>query len=331
MIWDFFSLTPESTHQVTILYSDRGNPRNYRQMNGYSSHTFKWVNSSGTAFWVKYHFKTESGIQCLPDDESKEIRGTDPDHATRDLFEHIAKGNEATWKAYVQIMPYEDATKYKFNPFDVTKVWSHKDYPLIPIGRLVLNRNPENYFAEVEQAAFSPSHLVPGIEPSPDKLLQGRLFSYPDTHRHRLGVNFHQIPINAPIGVKGGVHNGMRDGAMQVHGNQGNAPNYYPNTVSGSAVTRPDAKWHSDDAKGTFSRWTYQPRSADEDFVQAGDLYRIMSEDQKSKLVASIAGSLGQARKDIQERQVAHFYKADHDYGTRVAKAIGLDPAKVFA
>ena len=202
MFWDFLSQTPESIQQVTILFSDRGTPVGYRHMNGYSSHTFKWVNAEGAPVWVKYHFKTESGIRNFSDEEAVALKGTDPDFATRDLFNHIANGGVAAWTLHVQIMPYEDAWTYRFNPFDITKVWPHKDYPLQQVGRLVLNRNPTNYFAEVEQSAFSPSHLVPGIEPSPDKMLQGRLFSYPDTHRHRLGGNYDQIPINCPYASK---------------------------------------------------------------------------------------------------------------------------------
>jgi catalase len=193
MFWDFLSLTPESLHQVTILFSDRGIPKTYRHMDGFSSHTLKWVNTEGKAVWVKLHFKTEAGIENITQEDAMKLSGVDPDHATRDLFNHIALGKEAAWKVFAQIMPYEEAWKYRFNPFDITKVWSHKDYPLQPFGRMVLNRNPENYFAEVEQAAFSPSHMVPGIEPSLDKMLQGRLFSYPDTHRHRLGPNYQQV------------------------------------------------------------------------------------------------------------------------------------------
>lgn len=327
MFWDFLSLVPESTHQVTILFSDRGVPKSYRNMNGYSSHTFKWVNAEGKAFWVKLHFKTEAGIQNLTAEEAHKVFGEDLDHATRDLFNHIASGKESAWKVYAQIMPAEDAKNYRFNPFDVTKVWPHKDYPLQPFGRLVLNRNPENYFAEVEQAAFSPSHFVPGIEPSPDKMLQGRLFSYPDTHRHRLGVNYHQIPINCPYATK--IRNGQRDGFMAVNGNQGNTTNYFPNSVSGTPVARPDARTTPFEVSGVVGRYDYQ--HPNDDFVQPGNLYRLMTPDQKTRLVNNIVGHLGKARKDIQERQVVNFYKADTEYGTRIAKGLGLDANKVFA
>jgi len=297
-------------------------------MDGFSSHTLKWVNSEGKAVWVKIHIKTEAGIECLTQEEAQKLVGQDGDHATRDLFNHIASGKEATWKVYAQIMGYEEAFKYRYNPFDVTKVWPHKDYPLQPFGRMVLNRNPENYFAEVEQAAFSPSHMVPGIEPSLDKMLQGRLFSYPDTHRHRLGVNYTQIPINCPYMTKGGAKNGQRDGLMAVNGNQGNAPNYFPNTVNGP-VPLPEARLSPFESSGVVGRYEYQ--HPNDDFVQPGNLYRLMTQDQKARLINNIVGHLKNARRDIQERQVAHFYRADPDYGLRIAKGIGLDPTKVFA
>ena len=229
MFWDFLSLVPESAHQVTILFSDRGTPDGFRHMHGYGSHTFKWVNEKGEGFWVKFHFHTDSGVKNLTASEAGKITSQDGDYATRDLFDHIASGKSATWSMKVQVMPEADAAKYKWNVFDVTKVWPHGDYPLIDVGKMVLNRNPDNYFAEVEQSAFAPVHMVPGIEPSPDKMLQGRLFSYADTHRHRLGVNYQQIPVNCPYRSR--VINGQRDGFMQVNGNQGSRPNYEPNTL----------------------------------------------------------------------------------------------------
>jgi len=278
--------------------------------------------------WAKFHFKTEAGIQNLTSEEAARVVSTDGDHATRDLFYHIQNGGEAAWKAYVQIMPEQDATRYRFNPFDVTKVWSQKDYPLIPYGRLVLNRNPVNYFGEVEQAAFSPSHMVPGIEPSPDKMLQGRLFSYPDTHRHRLGVNYQQIPINCPYAVKGGVHNNHRDGPATVNGNQGSEPNYHPNSFNGP-VADAAARIAPFETNGVVGRYRYQ--HPNDDHEQAGALYRLMPADARTRLVNNISGHLGKARKDIQERAILNFYKADVEYGTRIAKNIGLDPTKVFA
>lgn len=216
--WDFWGLSPESTHQVTILMSDRGTPDGYRQMNGYSSHTFRWINKSGEAFWVKLHFKTRSGIKNLSAEEATKLQ-SDPDYATRDLMTHLDAGKTAEWDLKVQVIPEIDGYGYKWNIFDVTKVVPHADYPLIPVGRLVINRYVDNYFAETEQSAFSPGHLVPGMEPSLDKMLQGRLFSYPDTHRHRLGTNYSQIPINCPYRAK--VHNGQRDGPMRVDKNGG--------------------------------------------------------------------------------------------------------------
>jgi len=327
MFWDFLSHTPESTHQVTILFSDRGLPKTYRHMNGYTSHTFKWVNAEGKVSWVKIHLKTEAGIQCLTSEEGANLAGKDQNHATRDLFNHIAKGGEAGWKLYAQVMSESEASNYRFNPFDVTKVWPHKDYPLLPFGRMVLNRNPENYFADVEQSAFSPSHLVPGIEPSPDKMLQGRLFSYPDTHRHRLGANYHQIPINCPYATKGRVQNHYRDGHMTIDGNQGSVANYAPNSFEGP-LARPDARIAPFAVDGIVGRYRYQ--HPNDDFEQPGNLYRLMTADQKTRLVNNISGHLGNARKDIQERQIIHFFRADPDYGLRIAKNLGLDVTKVF-
>ena len=216
--WDFWSLTPESTHQVSFLMSDRGTPDGFRHMNGYSSHTFKWINKDGDIHWVKIHFKTKSGIKNLKADQAAQLY-TDPDYATRDLVSHIDQGKTAEWEVYIQAIPEKDGYSYPINIFDVTKIIPHGDYPLIHVGTMVLNRNVDNYFAETEQSAFSPGHLIPGMEPSPDKMLQGRLFSYPDTHRHRLGANYEQIPVNCPYRAK--VHNGHRDGPMRVDGNRG--------------------------------------------------------------------------------------------------------------
>ncbi len=319
--WDFFSLSPESTHMVTVLFSDRGIPRSFRHMHGFGSHTFKWVNAQGKACWVKYHFKTETGISNMTGDEAGAVVARDPDHATRDLFEHIKSGGVAAWKAYVQIMPIEDADTYRFDPFDVTKVWRHKDYPLIPIGRLVLDRNPDNFFAQIEQAAFSPANFVPGIEPSPDKLLQGRLFSYPDSQRHRLGANFSQIPVNCPHASR--VNNQQRDGLMRVDGNGGATPNYSPNSRGGPAADPLSAEAPFP-VTGTAGRSEYPKANRADDFEQAGLLFRVMKEDERERLVANIAGHLGAAGKEIQKRQVQHFFNADAEYGTRVAKALGL-------
>jgi catalase len=325
MFWDFLSLTPESIHQVTILFSDRGTPKTYRHMNGYSSHTFKWFNAKGEYFWVKYHFKTEQGIQNFTREEAEIMKGKDPDHATRDLFEAIKRGEYPTWRVEVQIMTPEEAAKYRFNPFDVTKVWPHADVPLITIGRMVLNRNPENYFAEVEQSAFSPANFVPGIGPSPDKMLQGRLFSYHDTHRHRLGANYHLLPVNAPKAAI--MNNYQRDGAMRFDNNGGGSPNYYPNSFGGPEP-EPKVGEPPFDVAGKAARQKYTHPNGD--FVQAGDLYRkAMTDTDRDHLINNIVGHLGGAQKRIQLRQTALFYKADPDYGRRVANRLKLDEKEV--
>jgi catalase len=320
MFWDFLSLTPESLHQVTILFSDRGTPRSYRNMNGYSSHTYKWYNDAGEIFWVKYHFKTDQGIDNLTRQEAEQIKGTDPDHATRDLHSAIKNGNYPSWTLQMQIMPAKDAETYRFNPFDVTKVWPHGDYPPINIGKLVLNRNPSNYFAEVEQAAFSPGNFVPGIAASPDKMLQGRLFAYHDAHRYRLGPNYLLIAVNQPKGVK--ANNYQRDGYMRTDGNFADAPNYYPNSFNGPEP-QPDAGEPAFDISGVVARQKYtHPNS---DFVQPGDLYRkVMTDTDRAHLIGNIVSHLCNANKEIQLRQVQIFAKADPEYGQRVAEGLGI-------
>jgi catalase len=246
-VWDFFSLSPETTHQVAWLFGDRGIPASYRHMDGFSSHTYQWVNANNEVFWVKYYFKTDQGIKCLTVEDAARIAGRDADHHHRDLMHAIERREYPSWTLKMQIMPAAAAANYRFNPFDLTKVWPYKDYPLIPIGKLVLDRNPENYFAEVEQAAFSPANFVPGIGPSPDKMLQGRLFSYADTHRYRLGANHTQLPVNRPHAAA--AANYQRDGAMRFDGNQGRAKNYEPNSFGGPAQTNQPA-WASIEAQG---------------------------------------------------------------------------------
>ena len=325
MFWDFLSLTPESVHQVSILLSDRGTPKTFRHMNGYSSHTFKWYNAKGEYFWVKYHFKTEQGIQNFTAAEAAAMKGKDPDHATRDLFDAIKRGDPPAWRVEVQIMTPDEATKSRFNPFDVTKVWPHADCPPFVIGRMVLNRNVENYFAEVEQSAFSPANFVPGIAASPDKMLQGRLYSYHDTHRHRLGPNYHLIPVNAPKAAI--LNNYQRDGAMRVDSNGGNGPNYYPNSFGGPEPD-PSAGEPSFDVSGKAARQEYV--HPNDDYVQAGDLYRkAMKDTDRANLISNIVGHLGGAQKRIQLRQAAVFFKADPDYGKRVATGLKLDVKEV--
>jgi len=325
MFWDFLSLTPESIHQVTILFSDRGTPRTFRHMNGYSSHTFKWYNEKGEYFWVQYHFKTEQRIQNLTRDEATKLKGEDPDHATRDLFNSIEKGDYPSWEVQVQIMPPDEATKYRFDPFDITKVWFHEAYQPITIGRMVLNRNPENYFAEVEQAAFSPSNFVPGIAASPDKMLQGRLFSYHDTHLHRLGPNYHLLPINSPKAAKVSYY--QRDGLMSIGPNTTSGPNYYPNSFGGPQP-QPDGLEPPTDVSGIAARQEYA--HPNDDFFQAGELYRrVMTDEDRDHLIGNITTHLCNAQKRIQLRQTALFYKADPDYGSRVAQGLGLDAKEI--
>lgn len=325
MFWDFLSLTPESIHQVTVLFSDRGTPRSYRHMNGYSGHTFMWYNERGEYSWVKLHFKTEQKIRNLTREEAVRLAGEDPDQATRDLYNSIEKGDYPSWKVYVQVMTPEQVENYRFDSFDITKVWPHADVPLLPFGRLVLNRNPGNYFADVEQAAFSPGNFVPGIGPSPDKMLQGRLFSYHDTHRHRLGPNYHLLPVNAP---KASPENSyQRDGFMRGDANGGGGPNYYPNSMGG-AEPDPHAAQPPLDISGTAKRYAYT--LTDDDFVQAGDLYRkVMTDMDRDHLIGNIVSHLGKAQKRIQMRQTALFYKADTEYGLRVAEGLGLDPVRI--
>ena len=325
MFWDFLSLTPESIHQVTILFSDRGTPRSFRHMNGYGSHTYMWYNAKGEYSWIKYHFKTLQGVQNFDGPEANRMRGIDPDVATRDLFQTIAKGEHPAWRVEVQIMTPDQAKDYRFDPFDITKIWPHADFPPIEIGRMVLDRNPENYFAEVEQAAFSPNNFVPGIGPSPDKMLQGRLFSYHDTHLHRLGPNYHLLPVNAPKAAPEASY--QRDGFMRFDGNGGGGPNYWPNSFGGPAPD-PGFAFPAIDVAGAAARHAYV--LGDIDFVQAGTLYRkVMTDKDRENLVANIVGHIKGAQKRIQLRQAALFTKADADYGERVAKGLGLDVNEV--
>ncbi|WP_409271030.1 catalase KatA [Neobacillus sp. SCS-31] len=317
-VWDFWSLSPESLHQVTILFSDRGIPATFRHMHGFGSHTFKWVNAAGEAFWVKYHFKTEQGIANLAPETAAEIAGTNPDYHIEDLHNAIENGDYPAWRLYVQIMPLADADTYRWDPFDVTKVWSQKDYPLQEVGRMVLNKNPENYFAEVEQATFSPGNFVPGIEASPDKMLQGRLFAYSDAHRYRVGTNHNLLPINRP---RSEVNHYQRDGQMRFDNNGGGSVYYEPNSFSGPKET-PENKIAPYEVSGTASSTSYDH---DDHYTQAGDLYRLMSEEERARLVANIVGAMKPVeRDDIKLRQIGHFLKADREYGTRVAEGLGL-------
>jgi catalase len=320
MWWDFWSQVPESLHQVTILFSDRGIPKGIPYMNGYGSHTYSFFNAKDERFWVKFHFKTSQGIQNMMQKEADRIVGEDPDYHTRQLFEAIERGDYPKWTFKVQIMPEKDAEHYRWNPFDLTKVWPHADYPLIEVGVLELNKNPENYFAEVEQAAFSPANVVPGISFSPCKMLQARIFAYADAHRYRLGVNFESLPINRPRAAQ--VNNYQRDGHMRFDENGGPSVNYEPNSFGGPkadpAFKEPPLKISGD------ADWYDQKRGVDEDYIQPGDLYRLMPPDEKKRLVENIVGSLKQVPNEIQKKMVAHFRKADKSYGDAVAKGLGL-------
>lgn len=320
MFWDFLSLTPESIHQVTVLFSDRGTPATFRNMNGYSSHTYVWYNAKGERFWVQYHLKTDQGIKNLTRQEAAAMRSSDPDHATRDLFEAIAKKDYPSWTLEMQIMPYEEGLNYRFDIMDITKVWPHADVPPVTVGKMTLNRNPVNYFAEVEQAAFSPGNFVPGIAASPDKMLQGRIFSYHDTHIHRLGPNYHLIPVNAPKHRPETSY--QRDAFMRVDNGGGGGPNYWPNSFGGPA---PDeaAVEPSFPVEGVAARQAYGHEN--DDFVQVGALYsKAMNDQDRKNLVGNIVDHLGGAQKRIQLRQTALFYKAHPEYGAGVAKGLKL-------
>jgi len=319
MQWDFWSQVPESLHQVTILFSDRGIPAGIPFMNGYGSHTFSFINDKDERFWVKFHFKTQQGIKNLSPEEADRLAGEDPDYHTMQLFKAIEKGGFPKWKLFVQIMPETEAENYRWNPFDLTKVWPHADYPLMEVGILELNKNPQNYFAEIEQAAFSPANLVPGISFSPDKMLQARLFAYADAHRYRLGTNYERLPINQPHATK--VHNPyQRDGSMRYDDNGGPGPNYEPNSFGGPTED-PSVKEPPLKISGNADHYD-QKRGVDDDYVQPGNLFRLMSAEQQDYLVNAIAGSLKKVPKDIQERMLKHFYKADERYGEGVEKAL---------
>jgi catalase len=320
MFWDFISLRPETVHQVSFLFSDRGIPNGYRHMNGYGSHTFKNVNDAGEAFYVKYHWKTDQGISTLTPERAKELVSNDPDYANRDLFDSICKGNFPSWTLYMQVMTFSQAQSVSFNPFDVTKIWPHDQWPLNEVGRMVLNRNPVNYFAEMEQLAFAPAHMIPGIEPSPDKMLQGRLFSYPDTHRHRLGANYQQIPVNSPWNMKTeNVGNYQRDGPMTVTPNGKTGPNYFPNSFSGPAPTTL-SKWHTYATAGDVQRYD----TGDEDnFSQCNIFFnRVLDEAGRQRLTDNIALHLSNAKQLIRNRAIANFASVDPRYGKLVAQKV---------
>ncbi|MEN1970537.1 catalase [Lentibacillus sp. N15] len=317
-VWDFWSLSPESLHQITYLHGDRGIPATFRHMNGYGSHTYKWVNDQGEAFWVKYHFVSDLGVKNMDIKLAEKLSGDNPDYHREDLYNAIEDNDFPSWTLYVQIIPYEDYKTYKWDLFDVTKTVSMKDYPRIEVGKMVLNRNPENHFADVEQAAFTPGNLVPGIEVSPDKMLQGRIFSYADTQRYRLGVNHQQIPVNR---AKVDVNNYQRDGYMRIDGNGGSAPNYEPNSLNGPKED-PSRKNTPFEVQGLAESVVHD---SEDHYTQPGDLYRLMSDDEKTRLVNNFVESMKPVEKDeIKLRQIEHFYKADPEWGERIATGLGL-------
>ena len=317
--WDFWTLLPEALHQVTVVMSDRGIPASYRTMNGYGSHTFSMINAQNERFWVKFHFKTQQGIKNLTDEEAEAIIGKCRESHQRDLYEHIEKGDFPRWTLSIQVMPELDAEKVPYHPFDLTKVWPHKDYPLIEVGVMELNRNPENYFAEVEQAAFNPANIVPGIGFSPDKMLQGRLFSYGDAQRYRLGVNHHLIPVNR---ARCPFHSYHRDGAMRVDGNYGSTLGYEPNGF-GQWQEQPEFREPPLKISGDADHWNFREDDADY-FSQPGNLFRIMPPDEQERLFANTARAMGDIPKEIKLRHIRHCLKADPKYGAGVAQALGI-------
>jgi catalase len=324
MQWDFWTLSPESAHQVAWLMGDRGIPKSWRHMNGYSSHTYMWVNANDQRFWVKYHFKTDQGIQCLAQQDADRLAGEDGDYHTRDLFEAIAGKELPSWTLRVQIMPFDDAQTYRFNPFDLTKVWPHSDYPLIEVGRMTLDRNPTDYHTEIEQAAFEPNNLVPGIGPSPDKMLLARLFSYADAHRARMGANFKQIPVNRP---KVPVHSYSKDGAMRVQ--NVSDPVYAPNSKGGPKADPgrhpPVEVWA---ASGEFVHSAYTKRKDDDDFGQAGTLVRnVMDDIQRDRLVSNVVGHLSKGvTEPVLLRAFEYWRNIDRTVGDRVANRMKETP-----
>ena len=327
MMWDYWSLNPESLHQVMILMSDRGTPFSYRNMNGYSSHTYSMINAENELIWVKLHFKTQQGIKNFDAALAEEIRGKDPDWAQRDLVQAIEKGDFPKWNLKIQVMTKEQAKTFRWNPFDLTKIWPHKEYPLIDVGVMELNKVPDNYFADVEQAAFAPAHVVDGISYSPDKMLQGRILSYPDAHRYRLGANYEQIPVNkCPFAV----NNYQRDGYMRVDGNSGSNPNYHPNSFDNIV---PDEKYKIPpmELDSNIADWYDRNEPGEDDhYTQPGNLFRnVMTDAEKKNTISNIIGAMkgieGPKRNEIVNRQLCHWFRADVGLGEAVAKGLGVD------
>ena len=317
-MWDFWSLSPESLHQVTILMSDRGLPRSVRHINGYGSHTYSLINAQNERCWVKFHFKTKQGIAHLTNAEAEAVVATDRESSQRDLFEAIERREFPQWRFCVQIMPEQDAETYRWNPFDLTKVWPHKDYPLIDVGVLELNRNPENYFAEVEQAAFSPSNIVPGIGFSPDKMLQARIFSYADAHRYRIGTHYEMLPVNRP---KTAVNTYHLDGPMRFDAPKGAEAYYEPNSFGGPVQ---DERFAEPPLKISGDGHRYNHRDGNDDYTQPGNLFRLMTPEQQGRLFKNVAAAMDGVSEEIVQRQLVHFHLADPAYAEGVAKAVGI-------
>ncbi|MET7802379.1 catalase [Streptomyces decoyicus] len=321
MQWDFWTLSPESAHQVTWLMGDRGIPKSYRHMNGYGSHTYMWVNAGGERFWIKYHFKTDQGIDFLTQQDADRIAGEDGDYHRRDLFEAIDGGNAPSWTLYVQVMPFADAPDYRFNPFDLTKVWPHGDYPLIEVGRMTLNKNPEDYFIHIEQAAFEPSNMVPGVGPSPDKMLLGRLFSYADTHRYRIGPNYAQLPPNRPHVP---AHSYAKDGPMRFEPSRAARP-YAPNSYGGPAADTlrygEPAGWETG---GEMVREAYTLRRDDDDFGQPGTMVRqVLDDAARDRLVGNVSGHLlNGVSRPVLDRALQYWRNIDKNVGDRIAHKV---------
>ncbi len=322
MQWDFWTLSPESAHQVTYLMGDRGLPKSWRHMNGYSSHTYMWLNAGGEKSWVKYHFKSDLGVEYLTQAQANELAGQNPDYHLQDLYESIRFGDHPSWTLYMQAMPFEEAADYRFNPFDLTKVWPHGDYPLIKVGRMVLDRNPENYFAEVEQAAFEPNNMVPGIGPSPDKMLLARLFSYHDTHLHRIGPNAMQLPVNSPKAAPVNSYN--RDGSMRYHNppDPVYAPNSFGGPVAAPELFGEDPSWQ---VTGEIIRAAYTLHKEDDDFGQAHAMVnKAMDEGGRDRLVSNVVGHIqGGVHEPVLSRVLEYWRSIDKTIGDRIASAVG--------
>ena len=316
-MWEYWAKSPANMHQITILFSDRGIPDGFRHMNGYGSHTYSFWNYKNERYWVKFHFKTEQGIKNILPEKAIELAGSDPDYAGRDLHEAIEHKNFPKWNLQIQIINEDEAQDMKINPFDLTKIWPHTDYPLIDVGFLELNQNPSNYFKEVEQSAFSPSHLVPGIAASPDKMLQARLFAYPDAQRYRLGVNYQELDINKSISE---VRNYQQDGFMN-NTRVDERDNFEPNDFNGptqvSSFEEPPLK-----VNGNIAR--YDSHKDNDDYTQAGDLYRLLPEDEKDRLTSNIVSCMNNLDKETKELMIVHFTKCDKDYGYSVYKKLNI-------